>query len=94
MGPGSAGHQGHIYKSGHDHAADGRGDGQRGTAPRGQVADGEFAFYLEANDEKKYREQGVVDPVGQRQSEGRVAERQTEFGFPETRERRASIRSS
>ena len=71
---GSGGMISRIEHRRHHHAADRRRDRQRRGAPAGQMADGELALDLEADDQEEDRQQAVVDPVQQRHAEAGVAE--------------------
>ena len=57
----------HEEQRGHGHAADRRGDRQRGPARLAQVAGDELALELEARDEEEDRQQAVGRPGAERQ---------------------------
>ena len=67
--------------------------GSAADAPAGEMADGELALDLEADDQEEDRQQAVVDPVPQRHAEAGVAEREAEMAAPRTRRRRARAAS-
>ncbi len=63
--------------------ADAGEHGQDEAAPLGELADGEVAAHLEADDEEEQRHQAVVDPVAEVHRQLRAAEADGELGVPE-----------
>ena len=78
---------GQEQQHGHDHTADrARQRKRRGPPPRQGTAD-DLALHVRTDDDEEQRQQGVVDPLGQRMRHAAPAKGQREIGVPEILER-------
>jgi hypothetical protein len=72
-----------VEKRGHHNAAEGADDRQRRLARRSELADEQFAFDLEADDEKENRHQSVIDPMQDRLRQREALEANGKLVLPE-----------
>ena len=84
--PGPRGDQPGVDQRRRGHAAERRRDRQRRGARAGEMADGELALDLEADDQEEDRQEPVVDPVQERQPKIGAADDEPELCVPDSLE--------